>query len=79
MTSREVPARVAQHAAAFNAAVQSGDWRYFADRIGVRAFVKYSNRLIARIDRPSGTNGLALVLARARVGPSGRLMTIPKA
>ncbi len=48
-------------------------------RIGVRAFVKYSNRLIARIDRPSGTNGLAPVLARARVGPSGRLVTIPKA
>ena len=41
MTRREVPARIAQHAAAFNAAVQSGDWRSFAERFTPDATMRF--------------------------------------
>jgi hypothetical protein len=41
MTRRDVPARIAQHAAAFNAAVQSGNWRSFADRFTVDATMRF--------------------------------------
>jgi steroid Delta-isomerase len=41
MTSQEVPARIAQHAAAFNAAVDSGDWRSFGDRFAPNATMRF--------------------------------------
>jgi steroid Delta-isomerase len=41
MTGREVPARIAEHAAAFNAAVRSGDWRSFADRFAPEATMRF--------------------------------------
>lgn len=41
MTSREVSARIEQHAAAFNAAVQSRDWRSFADRFTPDATMRF--------------------------------------
>jgi steroid Delta-isomerase len=41
MTSQEVKARIAEHAAAFNAAVQSGNWRSFADRFTPEATMRF--------------------------------------
>jgi hypothetical protein len=41
MTSEEVQARIAEHAAAFNAAVQSGNWRSFADRFTPGATMRF--------------------------------------
>ena len=41
MTSQKVQERIAQHAAAFNAAVQSGDWYSFADRFTPDATMRF--------------------------------------
>jgi steroid Delta-isomerase len=41
MTSQEVQARIAEHAAAFNAAVESGNWRSFADRFTPDATMRF--------------------------------------
>jgi steroid Delta-isomerase len=41
MTSQEVQARIAEHAAAFNAAVQSGNWGSFADRFTPDATMRF--------------------------------------
>lgn len=41
MPSRGVPARIAHHIAAFNAAVRSGDWRSFADRFTPDATMRF--------------------------------------
>jgi SnoaL-like domain len=41
MTCQEVQARIAQHTAAFNAAVQSGDWRSFAERFTPDATMRF--------------------------------------
>jgi hypothetical protein len=41
MTSQEMPARIAQHATAFNAAVRSGNWRSFADRFTPNASMRF--------------------------------------
>jgi steroid Delta-isomerase len=41
VTSQKVQARIAQHAAAFNAAVQSGDWRTFTDRFTPDATMRF--------------------------------------
>jgi steroid Delta-isomerase len=41
MTSQELPLRIAQHATAFNSAVQSGNWRSFADRFTPDATMRF--------------------------------------
>lgn len=41
MTNQEVPARIVQHVAAFNAAVHSGDWRSFGDRFTPDATMRF--------------------------------------
>jgi hypothetical protein len=41
MTSREVQERIAQHAAAFNAAVHTADWYSFADRFTPHATMRF--------------------------------------
>jgi ketosteroid isomerase-like protein len=68
MTSREVPARIAQHAAAFNAAVQSGDWRSFADRFTQDATMRF-------IGVPAGpfVGRAAIAQAYAEQPPTDRL------
>jgi steroid delta-isomerase len=42
MTSPQVPARVAEHVAAFNAAVRSGGWDSFADRFTADATMEFT-------------------------------------
>jgi steroid Delta-isomerase len=41
VTTQEAQKRIAKHAAAFNAAVQSGDWSSFADRFTPDATMRF--------------------------------------
>jgi hypothetical protein len=42
MTS-QIPARVAEHVGAFNAAVQPGDWGLFAERFAPGAVMRFTD------------------------------------
>jgi hypothetical protein len=68
VSERDIPARVVQHAAAFNAAVRSGDWSSFADRFTPDATMRFTG-----VPVPPVAGRAAIARAYAEQPPTGTL------